>query len=1316
MSDAKKIRMHLEGTDGIQNDDATDYFISGPLLIFAEVDTLTDLYSDEFKNIVIGSNFYTNRQSIIVFVKQLFNEEESEGEEDSENVEVNEEESENEEDSARADLVPMGSLKYRGSYFMYDYSQEKIIDKAPIFYGDQTTYVNTAWEEILVGTHTHDNKQFLDKLSKIDAEDNSGFIEVIRTDDGYDFNIRHLEKQVPSLPKYIENVIRDNSTLIEYPENSEFNHLDGTALYKIDEPTVCAQCSDLYEYFRTLGKKLYIARKDGVLSLSDTRTEISVRVDAYDISSDNRSEDFQKKSAYIFTGNTSFKNLNTLIFIDTDVVSPLEYSTKISDEHENILAVIFDHEVESGKTITLITLENNQNITVKNVYDAISENVLSLSSIKTKIFEIYVNASLWNKKEVPKVYLTNDENGNLVWENRLLPTQSFYCRHKYVEHEIDENAYLDIEFENVYFDSEYDFPIIMIDQLFAFDAEYFTVGTEQQNLKLKIPGYYFKEDGSERVTLVVIKNTMGNAISQEMLRNYVSKEDAIKILSHGSITLDDFVKYTDLDNYAFKAHTHSNFALLGHTHDYRYADYRHTHAEYVTSYKLLQVINQVINTVYPDKEITDANIREMSEDLILDINTLLAQQGFVTLSRINAMFEEVGFSKYTSNGYDGQYYLSSDAIYLNDEEISSELLEKLLYPGENAETLMDLNFTELVSRILNIFNRDTVEDSQVLLKNDIIVYNSIGGIKEFDKNGYRTVLKKGTDLSTILNDMLNPYISREDIEEMLVPVRAEFKFYSDEGCTMEISPDHADYEDEVITIYAKFIRYINKFGENCEYTYSIHENNHTVKMDINPNIPANITITPIDGDNGSPVDTQSCQRVSYDEDAPNKNDVVFAFTINPTIYTISVIEIWTQTSEILSIYDNRGNEVISKFSPIDVASGDYFFNFEKCLAEYTILDGNETILQKQEFNSDIMVTIPANNSETRTLIIAYQKYLSDKISVMSGQDSILSAFTEFEPNIQSGEVNSEEYTFIKYEFLPLDYSIEISICLDKSNITCKPVYGQCKCDTECGTIDNSEIAQIYSKLQLVEDFIKGGPIRIVDIELDNIDSYIKGYSIYPEGYIFLNKELPKNGTVICSLEYGGQYNSNFTIERKDADDRFLFNDKNNKKIGFAYSFKLNRIATALTDNSTLTVFVSDGISNDNNSLNIRFKSRIMHGIYGDNATGLNLTSINTYAGTYNYDFYIQTGDAGQGSYIILAIPSNVLTENVRVKFEVNSFEGGFEPIDPDNAPSEFGSYLDSGWTIYKSVNDNLGQVLVHVYTIGNDQDDPNTSYVFGKAI
>ena len=46
----------------------------------------------------------------------------------------------------------MGNLKYRGAYYFYNYETD-------------------SWQEIVVGTHTHENKEFLDKMGAFDFGD-----------------------------------------------------------------------------------------------------------------------------------------------------------------------------------------------------------------------------------------------------------------------------------------------------------------------------------------------------------------------------------------------------------------------------------------------------------------------------------------------------------------------------------------------------------------------------------------------------------------------------------------------------------------------------------------------------------------------------------------------------------------------------------------------------------------------------------------------------------------------------------------------------------------------------------------------------------------------------------------------------------------------------------------------------------------------------------------------------------------------------------------------------------------------------------------
>ena len=83
-----------------------DITISGPIEVFASVNTIEEL--SQLENLYDGA---------IVYVKNVTNE--------------------------------SSNLKYRGAYFSY----RELTD---------------SWQEILLGTHTHDNKEFLDRLGGFD--------------------------------------------------------------------------------------------------------------------------------------------------------------------------------------------------------------------------------------------------------------------------------------------------------------------------------------------------------------------------------------------------------------------------------------------------------------------------------------------------------------------------------------------------------------------------------------------------------------------------------------------------------------------------------------------------------------------------------------------------------------------------------------------------------------------------------------------------------------------------------------------------------------------------------------------------------------------------------------------------------------------------------------------------------------------------------------------------------------------------------------------------------------------------------------------
>ena len=71
------------------------------------------------------------------------------------------------------------------------------------------------------------------------------------------------------------------------------------------------------------------------------------------------------------------------------------------------------------------------------------------------------------------------------------------------------------------------------------------------------------------VTLVLIKNSSAGSIADEIAEKYVSKEDAVSILSHGKINLKDFVRKTELIKFSKLDHLHSQYAFKDHNHNYK---------------------------------------------------------------------------------------------------------------------------------------------------------------------------------------------------------------------------------------------------------------------------------------------------------------------------------------------------------------------------------------------------------------------------------------------------------------------------------------------------------------------------------------------------------------------------------------------------------------------------------------------------------------------------------------------------------------------------------------------------------------------------
>jgi hypothetical protein len=125
--------------------------------------------------------------------------------------------------------------------------------------------------------------------------------------------------------------------------------------------------------------------------------------------------------------------------------------------------------------------------------------------------------------------------------------------------------------------------------------------------------------------------------------------------------------------------------------------------------------------------------------------------------------------------------------------------------------------------------------------------------------------------------------------------------------------------------------------------------------------------------------------------------------------------------------------------------------------------------------------------------------------------------------------------------------------------------------------------------------------------------------------------------------------------------------------------------TGVTDNTTYTLEVSDGDTNDVQSVSVNFANNIYYGVATDLSSVNNLESIVSDSISRRF-----TVTASSGQYIIYAIPARLRNAT----FYVDSWEGGFDaPVEQTITNSN--GYSET-YKVYKSTNANLGTTTVEV--------------------
>jgi hypothetical protein len=408
------------------------------------------------------------------------------------------------------------SQDYRGAYFRYN-------------------YLTGSWEEVMLGTHSHENKDVLDKITSGD--------------------------------------IGSWEDLSQYP--STIHGLSGTSL-----PTADATTTDTY--FLLKGA-----------SAEDPRA-LYIGIEETDIVTNYSWQELEKNTNTLFVDTTNYLLYKAVRTVTNGVVDmawisiPMTYGVSFPFEPNikdayyrtdlNKLYVFAGAKAGDRKMLTLeVTDPDNSEFTYS--YDV-------------AWMELPENMPIVPEDVEAGSYLGLDSANKPVWKNSFAPTQVFQVKRITI---VSENPGIDEEPAGTILhvaDVDYD---ASTDEVLVMDGNFFLHNRDiiyDSNLRvLEVHANEGSFDVGEIITVIIIRNGTA-AIMDQLAADYVTKADAISLLSGGSVNLRNYATKTDLQTRALKDHYHSEYARHQHDHDYRYANFKHTHDEYLTRRKVLELIQE----------------------------------------------------------------------------------------------------------------------------------------------------------------------------------------------------------------------------------------------------------------------------------------------------------------------------------------------------------------------------------------------------------------------------------------------------------------------------------------------------------------------------------------------------------------------------------------------------------------------------------------------------------------------------------------------------------------------------------------------------
>jgi hypothetical protein len=391
------------------------------------------------------------------------------------------------------------------------------------------------------------------------------------------------------------------------------------------------------------------------------------------------------------------------------------------------------------------------------------------------------------------LYLTiNRETKEYEWTNKLLANQSFIYRNKKPTYdEVSTNLVI---FDNINFNQETENLIIFKNSLYVSEPS-IQVGINVLGINLEV-------EEEDLITLIIIRNTATD-ILDKLESQYLTKEEAIRLITNGTINLSTYAKKTDLATRSLKNHYHSQYSSIDHDHDGRYADYHHLHTEYATHQYVSAQIGSILELNPEVIEIIKNASADLENIFSAIVGTYVTREEFD--NNILRLDTELS-NRYTKEEIDG--ILSSNEI--RTDHVRTTIVDNN-YQGSGVRYI---NLAEYISTLNDHINELTnFEQQPIEITNTINVGVDLGKYHEGD------IITSGTLIETVINNILT-----KDNEEFNVLPQLYGTLSVTDVEDHEIEEDNFSMSIDISnSSFTKFLKKDTLYNFNFHLSFNPHE-------------------------------------------------------------------------------------------------------------------------------------------------------------------------------------------------------------------------------------------------------------------------------------------------------------------------------------------------------------------------------------------------------------------------------------------------------------------------------------------------------------